>query len=190
MASVQFLAQQSLAFRGHTRNLYDKNNGNFLKLIEMLAKFDPVMADHVNRATTTTKRQYLSYRIQNELIECLASNVKESIINAVLESKYYAIMVDCTSDLSRVEQMSIILCYITLCSNENKYKIEERFLSFSPCKDSTGEGITNTITMELDKVKLDVQNIRGQGYDTGADMAGKTEGVQNRIIELNSRALF
>ena len=30
VASVQFLAQQSLAFRGHTSTLYDKNNGNFL----------------------------------------------------------------------------------------------------------------------------------------------------------------
>ncbi|XP_055308375.1 uncharacterized protein LOC129572432 [Sitodiplosis mosellana] len=94
MASVQFLAQQSLAFRGHTSTLYDKNNGNFLKLIEMLAKFDPIMADHVNRATTTSKRHYLSNRIQNELIECMASSVLDSIISAVKESKYYAIMVD------------------------------------------------------------------------------------------------
>lgn len=76
VASVQFLAQQSLAFRGHTNKLYDKNNGNFLKLIEMIAKFDPVMADHVNRATTTSKRHYLSSSIQNDLIDCLATSTK------------------------------------------------------------------------------------------------------------------
>lgn len=133
IASVQFLAQQSLAFRGHTSTLYHKNNGNFLKLMEMLAKFDAVLSDHLNRATMTSKRHYLSNRIQNELIECLSPSVINLISNAVVESKYYAIIVDCTSDLSYVEQMSIILRYVALCTTENKYKIEERFLSFSPC---------------------------------------------------------
>lgn len=99
-------------------------------------------------------------------------------------------MVDCTSDLSRVEQMTIILRYVALCSNENKYKIEERFLSFSTCTNSTGEGITHAIIAELKKFNLDLQNIRGQGYDNGANMAAKIKGVQNRIHELNPRAIF
>lgn len=132
VACVQFHAQQSLAFRGHTAKLYDKNNGNLLKLVEMIAKFDPVMEDHLKRATTTSHRQYLSNRIQNELIECLAKCLTEFITNAVLESKYYTILVDCTSDLSHVEQMPTVLRYVGLCPDENKYKIEERFLSFSP----------------------------------------------------------
>lgn len=190
VASVQFLAQQSLAFRGHTSTLYDKNNGNFLKLMEMLAKFDPVMADHLNRATTTNKRNYLSNRIQNELIECLATSVTEHIINAVTQSKYYAIMVDCTSDLSHIEQMTIILRYVTLCSIENKYIIEERFLTFVPCTSATGEGITKTVIGELKKVKLDLQDCRGQGYDNEANMAGHISGVQTRILEMISRAKF
>lgn len=190
VACVQFLAQQSLAFRGHTSKLYDRSNGNFLKLMEMLAKFDPVMTEHLNRATTTSKRHYLSNRIQNELIDSLATCVKEFISNAVVESKYYAVIVDCTSDLSHVEQMSIILRYVALCPNENKYKIEERFLSFSPCMDSTGEGIANAIAAELEKVNLDLQDIRGQGYDNGPNMAGVIKGVQSRVLELNSRALF
>lgn len=103
----------------------------------MLAKFDPVISDHLNRATTTSKRHThcMSNRIQNELIECLATSVIEVITNAVIESKYYAIIVDCTSDLSHVEQMTIILRYVAVCPNENKFKIEERFLSYSPCMD-------------------------------------------------------
>lgn len=142
----------------------------------MLAKFDPLMADYLNRARTTSKRHYLSGRIQNELTECLASSVTESITNAVMENKYYAIMADCTSDLSHVEQMTIILRYVALCSNENKYEIEERFLSFSKCMDSTGEGIINAIIAELKKVNLDLQNIRRQGYDNGTNMAAKFKG--------------
>lgn len=195
VASVQFLAQQSLAFRGHSSKLYERDNGNFSKLMEMLAKFDPVMTDHLNRAVTaptTSKRNYtyFSNHIQNELIDCLAKCVVESICSAVVESKYFGIIVDCTSDLSHVEQMSIILRHVAFCPDENKFKIEERFLSFSECSDSTGEGITNAIIAELKKANLDVQNIRGQGYDNGANMVGVTKGVHSRMLELNSRALF
>lgn len=190
VASVQYLAQQSLAFRGISDKLYEKNNGNFLKLIEMLAKFDPVMKDHLHRATTTKKRHYLSKTIQNELIECLATSVTDYISDAVEKSIYFSIMVDCTSDLAHVEQTSIILRYVSLCPIQNKFKIDERFLSFSAIHDTTGLGITNTIIAQLNKFKLNVQNLRGQGYDNGANMVGIVKGVQNRILEINSRALF
>lgn len=190
VASVQYLAQQSLAFRGISDKLYEKNNGNFLKLIEMLAKFDPVMKDHLHRATTTKKRHYLSKTIQNELIECLATSVTDYISDAVEKSIYFSIMVDCTSDLAHVEQTSIILRYVSLCPIQNKFKIDERFLSLSAIHDTTGLGITDTIIGQLEKFKLNVQNLRGQGYDNGANMVGIVKGVQNRILEINSRALF
>lgn len=189
ISSVQFLAQQSLAFRGHTSTLYDKNNGNFLKLMEMLAKFDPVMTDHLNRVVSTSQTHYLSNRIQNELIECLASAVTKIIINSIKESEYYSIIVDCTSDLSHEEQMAIIIRYVIFDPKENKYKIEERFLSYSVCTDQTGEGITNAICSELKKYNLDLQNLRGQGYDNGANMAGVNIGVKTRMLKENSLAL-
>lgn len=53
VASVQILAQQSLAFRRHS-TLSDKNNGYFLKLIEMLAKFEPAQQQHPNDTTYQT----------------------------------------------------------------------------------------------------------------------------------------
>lgn len=111
----------------------------------------------------------------------------ELIINAIVESKYYAIMVDCTSDLSHAEQVSIIVRYVALCPNEKKYKIEERFLSF--VTDLTGEGIKNTIVADQEKV-LDLNDMRGQGYDNGPNVAGMIKGVQSLMLELNSRAFF
>lgn len=35
-----------------------------------------------------------------------------------------------------------------------------------------------------------MQDIRGQGYDNGANMAARSKGVQNQITELNPRAIF
>ncbi|KAK8739427.1 hypothetical protein OTU49_003632, partial [Cherax quadricarinatus] len=38
-----FLAKQNLAFRGHRENELSSNRGNFLEMVELMAKYDPVL---------------------------------------------------------------------------------------------------------------------------------------------------
>ena len=49
VAVIKFLSQRGLAFRGHNEVYGSNNNGNFLGIIELLAQFDPFIADHVSR---------------------------------------------------------------------------------------------------------------------------------------------
>ena len=42
VGTIQYLAGQNLAFRGGNEKLFEKSNGNFLKLIESIAKFDNI----------------------------------------------------------------------------------------------------------------------------------------------------
>ena len=51
--------------------------------------------------------------------------------------------------------------------------------------DSTGAGFYNTIINKLTTWNLDIQNIRGQGYDNGANMRSKKNGLQKLILNKN-----
>jgi len=108
---IQLLGQQNLAFRGSSDQLYKQNNGNFLKIIELMALYDPVISEHVRRTMNSkNKTHYLGKDIQNEIISLISGAIKtRAILNMVKESKYYSIILDCIPDLSHVEQMTIIM---------------------------------------------------------------------------------
>ena len=70
MSIIRLLASQCLAFRGTTEHLFQPNNGNFLKLVELLSEFDPVMEEHTRRVQRESDKwsvTYLSNCIQDEL---------------------------------------------------------------------------------------------------------------------------
>lgn len=54
VAIIQSLAERNMAFRGSTGTLNKPDNGNFLKEVELMAKFDPVMKQHVSRVESGT----------------------------------------------------------------------------------------------------------------------------------------
>jgi hypothetical protein len=90
LAVVHYLAENNGAFRGKTEKLSQPNNGNFLELIEMLAKFDPNKQEHVRRIKDgETHEHYLGHQIQYELIELKASEVKKIIIDKLKLEKYF-----------------------------------------------------------------------------------------------------
>lgn len=57
VAIIQSLSRRNLAFRGSSDTLYQPNNGHFLKEVELLAKFDPVMQQHIARAQCAAGKQ-------------------------------------------------------------------------------------------------------------------------------------
>jgi hypothetical protein len=88
------------------------NNGNLLGLIELIAKFDPFLAYHIQHYGNTSCRHgkretsYLSKRICGELIQHMAKKVTESILNDLIETEYFSLSVDSTADLSHVDHLN------------------------------------------------------------------------------------
>ena len=80
-----------------------------MNFVEYLILFDPLMNEHLCRVKgQETMVHYLGEDIQNELIQLLAGTVKQQMLTHAISTKYYLIILDCTPDLSHIEQMTMI----------------------------------------------------------------------------------
>ena len=152
-----FLGERGLAFRGKSQLVGDPKNGNFLGVLELIGRYDPIIGNHlakVKESQTAHERlqvHYLSANSQNEFIQCCAQKVLDAILHEVESAKYYSIIVDATPDSAHVEQTVFILRYIHLNADLDTFELHERFLAFVDCNKKTGKDIAQLIIDTLKK---------------------------------------
>ena len=89
-----------------------------------------------------------------------------------------------------MEQTTFILRYVSLPQDGTSYEIHETFLKFVDCNKKTGSDIAELILHTLSSHNISIKFCRGQGYDNGANMAGKYKGAQACIQKYNNLAVF
>lgn len=70
----------------------------------------------------------------------MGNKVLKFIINEIIEAKYVSISVDSTPDISLIDQLTVVLRYVTL-----NVVVEERCLKFIPLESHKGEELPTTI---------------------------------------------
>lgn len=108
--------RQDIALRGHRETADSLNRGNFLDILSLLSKYDPIIADRLCRDPQNAL--YTSHNIQNAIINIMGSYVRQQISTSVQKAEHFSLLVDEIKDLSKSEQMSICLCYLDAESSE------------------------------------------------------------------------
>lgn len=165
-------------------------NGNFLSIMELLAKYDPVLEELIRKQCSVN---YLSPQIQNELIQLISDNVASSIVRDIKDAPFYSVIMDTTQDVKKIDQLSQVYRYVTISTNDSgiptQVCVNESFLGFHTITDQSAEGISDEIIHLLEEKNLSINKCRGQGYDGAATMSGIYSGVQTRIREKEANAL-
>ncbi|GKA78864.1 zinc finger MYM-type protein 1-like protein, partial [Tanacetum coccineum] len=109
-----------------------------------------------------------SPQIQKDVVDCFAKEIVKSICLEI-GVDVFSLLVDESSDVSKKEQMAIVLRYV------DKYGlVKERFVGIVQVKD------TSSLTLKL----------RGQGYDGASNMHGEFNGLKALIIKENESAYY
>jgi hypothetical protein len=155
----------------------------------MIAEFDLVVQEHIHRIQQSEiHNHYLGHKIQNELIQMIANEIRSKIIIKVKEAKYFSIILDRTPNISNQEQMTLVLRCVDISTSP--IKIKEYFLEFINVYVTIGLGLFNELINVITKLQLNINDIQGQGYDNGSNMKGNKQGVQRRLLDINPKAFY
>lgn len=187
VATVKLLAKLGLGFRGQEECLSSTKSGNYLSCLQYLSEFDDFLKNHLKRYSDCGQgnTSYLSHQTCDEFIAIMAEALKVKLVNEVKKAVYYSIIIDSTPDVSHIDQLTLVIRYIS-----DKTEIKEKFFGFIPISCHTSKSLEDVVLETLSLLNIDIKNCRGQTYDNAANMAGKYGGLQARIKAHAPKAFY
>lgn len=175
--NLRFLARQGLPLRGDG----DETDSNSIQLLKLRANDDPRILEWVKKKTD----KYTSGDMQNEILKVMAMKVLRNVVHSIHASKFFAILVDETTDSSNREQVVICLRWV-----DDAFEAHEEFIGVYQVDSITANTLVKVIKDVLLRMNLPLKKVRGQCYDGAAAMAGCRSGVAKIILDEEPRALF
>ncbi|PVH64542.1 hypothetical protein PAHAL_2G299700 [Panicum hallii] len=152
------------------------NNLNHIDNIMEVAKFNPEIAAVVLENAPQCAK-YTSPDIQKEILSIFALKIRKHIREEIGDQKF-SILVDETCDISKREQMAIVLRFVDIDG-----VLQERFFDLVHVRNTKALTLKAEICYVLSTYGFDVQNLRGQGYDGASNMRGELNGLQALVLK-------
>jgi hypothetical protein len=122
--TVCFLATHELPFRGYNEGEGSLNRGVYLGTLNLQAIYDATLSIYLETSTTF---RGTSNRIQNDVIHAVSDVILEKIKSEIKNSTFVALLLDETSDIMNLSQLSTTLRFV---DSENG-QVYQRFVSFT-----------------------------------------------------------
>ncbi|KAL3189949.1 hypothetical protein MRX96_020286 [Rhipicephalus microplus] len=167
---LQFTAVQGISQRGHDESARSENKGNFVELLNLFAKYDDIIGKKLNGGAANAK--YVHHSIQDQILEILSHITLTSIKEEMKSSQCFALIVDETKDLSKTEQLSVVVRYYL------NGAVFERFLGFRNAEQFDANSLLSYVKETLNRCGIDSQLCIAQTYDGASVMSGTSRGVQ------------
>ncbi|CAG9772104.1 unnamed protein product [Ceutorhynchus assimilis] len=120
--------------------------------------------------------KYLSPKIQNELISGTSDLLLNKLVKEITLASYYSSFLDTTQDISKFDQLSVIIRTVQLVRDKDMYvvgfEIKETFLGFHEITDHTAGGMVTKVKAILENLNIAINKCYGQGYDGASVMSG------------------
>lgn len=177
-----YLAVNELGFRGHDESVDAVNRGNYINLVNLLAKYDTTLNSHLETSTTFRGTSNL---IQNDLIQSIGTVLLDKIREEIKQAPFVAIILDETTDVTNYSQLSVVIRYVNPDG-----QIHERFVGF---RDVTTERTAESLYQIVRTIVEDFEcgsRLVGQSYDGAAVMAGEIGGLQAKVKQTFPNAMF
>ncbi|XP_025664374.1 uncharacterized protein [Arachis hypogaea] len=174
--AIRWLAFQACAFRGDDESPGSLNRGNFIELIKLLASCNQNV-NNVVLENAPGNAQYISSGVQKDILHIFARKVRATIREEIGDSKF-CIIIDEARDESKREQMAVVLRFV-----DKHGCVQERFFDLIHVSDTCSLTLKTEISSVLSRHNLDVQNLRGQGYDGASNMRGEWNGLQALFLK-------
>lgn len=218
---IKFLTQQGLAFRGKNNEAaseYDSGNnqGNFLELVKLLAKYIPELKNHLSKCekkSMASKIKKRSHLILNKKAGKAGKGVKRGRGGLVSFLSKTSI----TKILNIMKKMLVEKIVTEIKDSGSKFGLEcdttqdtsgkdqasivlryitidcnltERVVAFKHSTCGTGKGMFNLIKTVIDELKLEMKDVVGFSFDGASNMRSENKGVNAFIKEASPNSVF
>ncbi|XP_071708766.1 uncharacterized protein [Rutidosis leptorrhynchoides] len=179
ISACRYCLKCELPFRGHDESETSCFKGNFLELIDLILSQNEELRK-LSKAPGNNK--LVSPCIQKDVVKCFKQEVLECIFKEIGDDAF-ALLVDESSDISKKEQMAIVLRYV-----DTHGLVKERFVGLVHVKDTSSLSLKSSIDSFFTKHKVSLKQLRGQGYDGANNMRGEFNGLKAKILEESTSA--
>ena len=168
-----------------------KKHENLWNLLWLVGRYNNDVNSYLNSESTT---KFMSADIQNEMLKIVSQTILRKLIaaikdesrifssslssgNTITNSYVFSLIADETSNISNRERVSICIRHCTSSSESNKV-----LLGFFKTHRTDSNILFCLVKDALLRLDLDISCLRGQGYDGGSNMAGKINGLKQKMI--------